>query len=88
MAFDAIVEQAAERLPVSAMVRSLLENCLNDAFVDGIFAEYRRLQHERDLLFSTVVGLMSVVVCKVYPSIHAAVVATKDRLGVSQEWHF
>jgi hypothetical protein len=83
MAFDAIVEQAAERLPVSAMVRSLLENCLNDTFVDGIFAEYRRLQYERDLLFSTIVGLLSVVVCKVYPSIHAAVVATKDRLGVS-----
>jgi hypothetical protein len=83
MVFDAIVEQAAERLPVSGMVRSLLENCLNDSFVDGIFAEYRRLQYERDLLFSTIVGLMSVVVCKVYPSIHAAVVATKERLGVS-----
>jgi hypothetical protein len=83
MTFDAIVEQAAERLPVSAMVRSLLENCLNDAFVDEIFAEYRRLQYERDLLFSTIVGLLSVVVCKVYPSIHAAVVAAKERLGVS-----
>src|SRR2546423_2238432 len=83
MAFEAIVEQAAERLPVSAMLRALLENTLNDAFVDGIFDQHRRNQYQRDLLFSTIVSLLSVVVCKVYPSIHAAVVAIKERLGVS-----
>jgi hypothetical protein len=83
MAFDAIVEQAAEHLPVSAMVRALLENCLNDEFVDGIFAEHRRLQSQRKLVFSTIVSLLSVVVAKVYPSVHAAVVATKEQLNVS-----
>jgi|SRR5277367_3978345 len=83
MVFDAIIELAAKALPISAMVRSLLENCLSAEILDDLFEEYRRCQYMRTLLFSTIVQLLSVVVCKVYPSMNAAVVAMHERLNVS-----
>jgi hypothetical protein len=53
MVFEAIIEQAAKNLPVTAMVRSLLEQSLNASVLDELFEEYRRLQYAREVLFST-----------------------------------
>lgn len=83
MVFDAIMEQAAKVLPVSAMVRSILENCLSAQALDELFEQHRRFQYKRTLLFSTVVHLLTVVVSKVYPSMSAAVTAMQERLDVS-----
>jgi len=40
--------------------------------MNQIFNTKSERQYEQELLFSTVVDLMSLVVCGMYPSIHAA----------------
>ena len=40
--------------------------------VDSLFAQHAQLQYTRQLLFSDVVHLMSLVVCGIRPSINAA----------------
>lgn len=51
--------------------------------LDAVFGDNAERQYTKDLLFSSVVDLMSVVVCKVQPSIHAAYQAVAESLPVS-----
>lgn len=85
MVFEAIIEQAAKNLPVTAMVRSLLEQSLNASVLDELFEEYRRLQYAREVLFSTIVHLLSLVVSKVRPSFNAAIMAIVEDIKVSKQ---
>jgi Transposase DDE domain len=85
MVFQAIIEQAAKKLPITAMLRSLLEHCLNATILDELFEEYRRLQYTRDILFSTIVRLLSLAVCKVRPSPNAAVMSIVEELKFSKQ---
>ena len=41
-------------------------------------------RHTRELLFSSVVGIMSLVVCGIYPSVGAAYKAVEKVVGVHQ----
>ena len=49
-----------------------IEHATSDKFLDGIFAENAERQVSSELLFSTVVKLMTLVACRVRPSINAA----------------
>lgn len=73
----------AQKSPVSIMTRALLENALAPQALDGIFAEHAEQQYERSLLFSSVVDLMGLVVCKMQPAISAAYRAVRETLPVS-----
>ncbi len=66
--FDAFVEAS----PVSVMMRGLMERIFNSSRMNQIFDKYSERQYEQELLFSTQVDLMSLVVCGMYPSVHAA----------------
>ncbi|MEA5554691.1 IS4/IS5 family transposase, partial [Anabaena cylindrica UHCC 0172] len=66
--FDAFVEAS----PVSVMMRVLMENIFNPSRMDQLFKTHSERQYEQELLFSTQVDLMSLVVCGMYPSVHAA----------------
>jgi hypothetical protein len=76
-------ERFAEKSPVTVMTRALMENALAPDVLDGIFAQHADRQYERTLLFSSVVDLMSLVVCKVQPAMSAAYRAIKHTLPVS-----
>ena len=65
-------ERFSEISPVTAMVRGILEFAVPDSFIDEIFTEHAVRQRSGELLFSTVVELMNLVVCRASPSIHAA----------------
>ena len=67
------------------MVRMILENALPQEAVDEVFEAYREEQYTRDLLFSSVVQLAQLVVCRVRPSMHAAYKLLKDELPVSEK---
>ena len=54
------------------MVLILLENFLNADKLDRWFNTVRPLQYTKEILFSSIVGLMLNVVCKVRPSVHSA----------------
>lgn len=69
---SAIFERFVEMTPITVMVRAIMERIFAPAALDQLFEETAEHQYQRALLFSTVVGLMSLVVCGMYPSVSAA----------------
>jgi IS4 transposase len=65
------------------MVRALLEQALPAHVVDDVFERTAREQYTGTLLFSSVVELLGLAVCKIRPSVHAAYQARSDAPGVS-----
>lgn len=83
MYLDAVFDRFVKQSPVTVMTRALLENALAPAPINALFGEHSEWQYERTLLFSSVVDLMGMVVCRLQPSIHTAYKAVKDTLPVS-----
>jgi DDE family transposase len=83
MSFDALITQFAKQAPIATMVRGLMANILSPAEVNAIFRETAERQHESPLRFSTVVDLLSLVVSKAQPSLHAAYQTRRKQLTVS-----
>ena len=63
------------------MARTVLEQAFPPDWIDDVFETHRRCQYVRELLFSTVVELMTLVVLGLRPSLHAA--ARRSDLPVS-----
>ncbi len=59
-----------DTLPV--MTQATMENALSPRIIDELFEDVAERQYTRDLLFSSIVELMSLVVCRIQPSINAA----------------
>jgi IS4 transposase len=72
---EAMLERFATRAPVAVMARLGLQRAIGAEWVEQVFAEHSGTQYTRELLFSTVVDLMSLVALGLRPSLHAA--ATK-----------
>jgi hypothetical protein len=85
MILSEVFERFVEESPISVMSRAVLENVLAPSLVDSLFEEVAQRQYTRELLFSDVVGLMAVVVCKIRPSINAAYKKHAEALGVTRE---
>lgn len=83
MILGAVLSRFAQESPVTVMVRGLMERVLDAEKVDRLFQETAAVQYERELLFSTVVDLMSHVVCGIRPSMHAAYQASREEIAVS-----
>ena len=83
MLLSFILDRFAKRAPISVMVRAALEYALDPEALDALFRDTAEQQHEKTLLFSSVVDLMSLVVTRVQPSLHAAYQAVSDTLPVS-----
>lgn len=77
--FEAFVEGS----PVAVMVRGVLERAFEANRLDALFEKTAEKGYTRDLLFSTLVRLMSEVVLGVSPSVHAAYQDAAEPLGVS-----
>ena len=83
MVIREVYERFAQESPVPVMVRGVLEYALPPSFLDELFVEHAERQYQSDLLFSTVVEMMSLVVCKIRPSLHAAYQERAEEIGVS-----
>lgn len=83
MLHKAVYERLVSKCPQAVMVRAALENALPPALVDEVFERVASRQYTRKLLFSTLVRLLSLVVCKVRPSVHAATQALEGELSVN-----
>jgi hypothetical protein len=83
MLLSSIFERFVNDSPVSVMMRGTLEHALNPKDLDRLFNNTARQQYTRALLFSAVVDLMSLVVCRLRPSVHAAYQAHAEKIGVS-----
>ncbi len=69
MLLGQIFERFVEESPVSVMVRGLLEKILSAQKLDELFERSSKNQYTRELLFSTIVEMMSLVSCGIRPSI-------------------
>lgn len=79
----AIFERFVEHSPVSVMARGLMERVFARSRMDELFEATAEVQYTRELLFSSVVELMSLVVCAIHPSVHAAYRAKAKEMCVS-----
>jgi hypothetical protein len=83
MWLDTIFAPFVKERPVCAMTRAVLERLLDAPRIDALFAHTAERQYTRELLFSSLVQLMSEVVLGVHPTVHAAYQSRKDTIGVS-----
>src|SRR5438132_3665048 len=83
MLFKQVFERFVNDSPISIMVRGSLEYALSTEALDVLFSQTAQHQYTRELLFSSVVDVMSLVVCGIRPSVHAAYQALKPRIPVS-----
>ena len=59
---SAIFEQFVEVTPVSVMVRGIMERIFEPKTLDDLFERHATSQYTREVLFSSIVRLMSLVV--------------------------
>jgi hypothetical protein len=76
-------ERFVEKAPVAVMVRGVLERVLSADALNALYERSAVKQYTRELMFSTVVGLMNLVVCRIQPSIHAAYQENKEEIETS-----
>ncbi len=76
-------ERFIEKAPVAVMVRGVLERVLSPDALDAIYERAAVRQYTRALTFSSVVGLMNRVVCRIQPSIHAAYQDNQEAIETS-----
>ncbi len=84
MLLGEIFERFVEQSPTTVMVRGVLEKVLAPEKLDELFERTAKVQYTRELLFSAVVNLMSLVVCGIRPSVNAAYKAQAQEIGVSR----
>jgi len=83
MVFSEVFEQFVRCSPACVMHRAVMENVFAPAELDALFRREAVAQYERELLFSTLVDLVSMVVCRISKSVHAAYVRKRQEVGVS-----
>jgi hypothetical protein len=83
MIFGQVWDRFVNESPVTVMFRATMENVFSTETIDDLFQRTAKRQRSGQLLFSTVVDLLSLVVCSARKSVHAAYTAAKERVGVS-----
>ena len=78
-----VCERFVEKSPLSVMVRGTLERVLGPDPLDVWYERTAQKQSPRTLLFSTVYALMSPVIFRLQPSVHAAYRAQATQVGTS-----
>jgi hypothetical protein len=83
MVLSSIFESFVNERPVCVMARGVLERLLDPTHIDSVFENTAETQYTKNLLFSSLVNLMSAVVLKVQPSVNAAYQSQQEDLNVS-----
>ena len=78
-----VFERFAQDSPLTVMARGLMENALSPSLVDQLFEDVAEKQYTKKLLFSSIVDLMSAVVCRIHPAICSAYQAHAETIDAS-----
>lgn len=78
-----MLELLCKKLPLSCMLRGLLERCFSSTKLDKLFDRHSEEQYTRNLLFSKTCDLLLQVVLRVHPSAHAAYQSAQEEMTVS-----
>ena len=79
-----IVQRFAQESPISVMMRGVMELVFRPERLDDIFERHAKVQYQRELLFSSVVNLLSLVVCGIHPSMNAAYRKKAEEMNVTR----
>jgi hypothetical protein len=85
MLLERLFQPFVEKRPVCVMARGILERIFDPQRIDRLFADTAQRQYTRNLLFSTLVDLLSQVVLGWQPSVHAAYQKMAADLPVSDQ---
>ena len=80
---SAVFKPFIEESPISVMARGMVERVLNPDQINNWFDSTASGQYTKDLLFSTIVDIMTQVVCGSRRSVNAAYQAAEGKIGVS-----
>jgi hypothetical protein len=83
MVFDEVFDPFIDESPVSVMFRGTLEAAFSSERLDQIFEDVAERQYCGELAFSTCAELLSVVVTRIQPSVHAAYRKKRKDISVS-----
>ncbi len=83
MVLDPIFARFVAGSPLSIMVRGTIEHALPSHDLDALFERTADQQYTRELLFSSLVDLMSLVVCGIQPHVQAAFQEQAEQLPVT-----
>lgn len=83
MIFEAVFEQFVTKSPLSVMARATIEHAFSATALDDLFARTAERGYTRELLFSTTVELMSLVVAGKAPHVQAAYKRLHDEIPVT-----
>lgn len=83
MILGPVFDRFVEDCPLPVLFRGLLDCALPPTVIDALFEATATQQYTGTLLFSSVVELLGLAVCKIRPSVHAAYQARHDPLPVS-----
>jgi len=78
-----MIDLFRNKMPMSCLLRGLLERCFSADRLDELFKRNAQEQYTLNLLFSTTCDLLLHTVLRVHPSIHAAYQARAHELNVS-----
>jgi hypothetical protein len=80
--FEAVFDRFEKKSPLTVMTRATMEHALDPSALDILFDQTADRQYTRKLLFSSIVSLMSLVVCNRI-AVHRAFKKSRDRIGVT-----
>ena len=83
MVFSEVFDKFVRSAPVCVTHRALMENIFAPSELGALFLQTAVAQYQRELLFSTLVDLTGMVVCRASKSVHAAYVRKRQEVGVS-----
>jgi IS4 transposase len=75
---DEILQRFIDEAPMAVMVQATAARAIGESVLDGIFERHADAQYTRDLTFSALARLMTQVVFRAYPSVHAAYRDSKE----------
>src|SRR3954447_5938594 len=83
MLFGGVFERFLKESPLSVMARAPIEHALSASALDALFDRTAERGYTRELLFSTTVDVMSLVVCGKAPHVQAAYKHLRERIPVT-----
>jgi hypothetical protein len=83
MVFGEVFQRFVGSAPTCVMYRALMENIFAPEKLDAVFSQAAEAQYERELLFSSLVDLTSLVVCRISATVRSAYLVRRERISVS-----
>jgi hypothetical protein len=83
MFFSSLLDRFVKKSPIAVLAHSTIVYALNAASLNVLFQEHASAQYEHKISFSALVDLMSLVVCQIYHSVHAAYSKSREKIGAS-----